>query len=302
MHRLLSRFELVGHVGQESDLTGSLDGLGELTLMHGANAGRAARQDLAALGHEAAKLGGVLVVDVGRLVNAELANFSALAVLGVVLIESQSCILLISISERQLAVAVIQLHKGVRVCGRRAAAGVISAAVAALGVGGVAVRVIAAVVVGTAGVAVAAALAEVDVVRDDLPAGAVVSVAILPLAGLQAAGNDDHTALVEVLGHKLASGAPGDAVDEIGLPLAAVAPAEIAVDRNGEAGDTDAGLRGTQLGITGQTAHDNNVVEHIGTSYSARRVIRRRMMPSVMPRIRSSSAGKSGPLVNFMST
>ena len=90
------KYESVGHVGKESDLTGSLDRLGELTLMHGADAGSAARQDLAALGHEAAELGGVLIIDERGLVHAELANFSALAVLGVVLIESQSGILLLS--------------------------------------------------------------------------------------------------------------------------------------------------------------------------------------------------------------
>ena len=84
----------VGHVRQERDLTCSLYSLGELTLMHGANTGSAARQDLAALGHEAAELCGVLVIDKGGLINTELAHFSALAVLGIVLIESQSCILL----------------------------------------------------------------------------------------------------------------------------------------------------------------------------------------------------------------
>ena len=63
--------------------------------MHGADAGGAAGQDLAPLGHETAQLGGVLVVDEGGLIDAELANFSALAVLGIVFIESQSGILLL---------------------------------------------------------------------------------------------------------------------------------------------------------------------------------------------------------------
>ena len=66
--------------------------------MHGAGAGGAAGQDLAALGHEAAELGGVLIVDHLALVNTELANLSALAVLDIALIffESQSGILLCS--------------------------------------------------------------------------------------------------------------------------------------------------------------------------------------------------------------
>ncbi len=84
----------VGDVRQESDLTGSLYSLGELTLMHCAGAGGAAGQDLAALGHIAAELSGILIVDAGGLVYAKLADFSALAGLGIVLIESHSCILL----------------------------------------------------------------------------------------------------------------------------------------------------------------------------------------------------------------
>ena len=63
--------------------------------MLGANTGSAAGQDLAALGQVTAKLGGVLVIDGSSLIDAELANFPALAILGVILIESQSCILLI---------------------------------------------------------------------------------------------------------------------------------------------------------------------------------------------------------------
>ena len=52
--------ELVQHVGQQSDLTGALNGGGQLTLMHRAGAGGAMGQDLAALGDIAAQLLGVL--------------------------------------------------------------------------------------------------------------------------------------------------------------------------------------------------------------------------------------------------
>ena len=75
-------------------MTGSLDSLGELALMHCAGTGGTTGKDLAALGHEAAELSGILVIDSGSLIYAKLANFSALAVFGIVLIESQSCILL----------------------------------------------------------------------------------------------------------------------------------------------------------------------------------------------------------------
>ncbi len=68
-------YELIQHVRQESDLAGALDRLGQLALMHGAGTGGAARQDLAALGQVAAQLGGVLIINISRLVHAELANF-----------------------------------------------------------------------------------------------------------------------------------------------------------------------------------------------------------------------------------
>lgn len=70
---------LLGDEGQQSDLTGPLDGLGQLTLMHGAGAGGPAGQDLGPLRNEAAQLGGILVIDILALVDAELANLLALA-------------------------------------------------------------------------------------------------------------------------------------------------------------------------------------------------------------------------------
>ena len=88
---------LVGHVRQESDLTSSLDGLSELTLMHCAGTGGSAGQNLAALRHEAAKLCSVLIIDGLALVSAELANLAALMILIAISIESQGYFLLIKI-------------------------------------------------------------------------------------------------------------------------------------------------------------------------------------------------------------
>ena len=73
---------LFGHEGQQSDLTGPLDGLGQLTLMHGAGAGGSPGQDLGPLGDVAAQLGGILVIDGLALVHTELADLAALAVHG----------------------------------------------------------------------------------------------------------------------------------------------------------------------------------------------------------------------------
>ena len=85
----------VGHVRQKSDLTGALDGLGELTLMMSAGTGSATRQDLAAFGQETAKLRSVLIIDRLALINAELANLSALMIL-LILIKSHGLVLLLS--------------------------------------------------------------------------------------------------------------------------------------------------------------------------------------------------------------
>ena len=52
---------LVGDEGQQRDLTGALDGLGQLALVHGAGAGGAAGQDLAPLRQEPAQLGRVRI-------------------------------------------------------------------------------------------------------------------------------------------------------------------------------------------------------------------------------------------------
>src|SRR6476619_7869470 len=61
-------------VGQQRELAGVLDRDRDVALVLHAVAGHATRADLAAVGDELAEQGGVLVVDVGHLVLAELAN------------------------------------------------------------------------------------------------------------------------------------------------------------------------------------------------------------------------------------
>src|SRR4051812_22017862 len=63
-----------GRVGQQCDLAGVLDRDGDVPLVLDAVAGHPTRADLAAVGDELAEQGGVLVVDTGRLLLAELAN------------------------------------------------------------------------------------------------------------------------------------------------------------------------------------------------------------------------------------
>ena len=74
--------KLVGHVGQQSDLTSTLDSSVELALVLCASAGNAAGQDLAALADELAELGGVLIIDEINLVRTEDADLLSLAVHG----------------------------------------------------------------------------------------------------------------------------------------------------------------------------------------------------------------------------
>jgi hypothetical protein len=97
-------FRLVRNVRQQGDLTGALNGDHQLALVLGADTGRPAGQDLAALGNIAADLRGVLIIYRLALVDAELTYFSALAAVASVIsavsavsafsIVSQDCILL----------------------------------------------------------------------------------------------------------------------------------------------------------------------------------------------------------------
>ncbi len=79
---------LIGHIGQKCDLTGALNGLGELTLMHSTGTGCTAGKNLAALGKETAKFRSVLIINVCSLVNTELAYFSAATIFRIVFVKS----------------------------------------------------------------------------------------------------------------------------------------------------------------------------------------------------------------------
>ena len=78
----LAKMFSIGIGDNRSDLTSLLDGLGQLTLMHGAGAGGPAGQDLGPLRQETAQLGRVLIVDVLDLVHAEGADLAALPAAG----------------------------------------------------------------------------------------------------------------------------------------------------------------------------------------------------------------------------
>ncbi len=68
---------LLHDVGQQAQVAGALDRLGQLTLLLGADRGDAARDDLAALGHEALQQAHVLVVDDRGVLGRERAGLAA---------------------------------------------------------------------------------------------------------------------------------------------------------------------------------------------------------------------------------
>ena len=79
------QFALVGDVGQQSNVTSTLDSIGQPTLMHSTGASGTTGQDLGTLRHEALQLSNILVIDVLHLVDAEGANLTALAAAGALL-------------------------------------------------------------------------------------------------------------------------------------------------------------------------------------------------------------------------
>ena len=71
--------QLVSNVGQQSDLTGTLDSGGQVTLVSCAGTGGTAGQDLSTLGQVTTELCSVLVIDSGHLGNSESTDLLALA-------------------------------------------------------------------------------------------------------------------------------------------------------------------------------------------------------------------------------
>src|SRR5690606_18032408 len=68
---------LLNDVGQQAQVAGALDRLGQLALLLGRNRGDAAGDDLATLGHEALQQAHVLVVDLRSVLGRERAGLAA---------------------------------------------------------------------------------------------------------------------------------------------------------------------------------------------------------------------------------
>src|SRR5699024_1927654 len=106
-----------------------------------------------------------------------------------------------------------------------------------------------------------------DLVDIELDGGAVVALTVGEGALLQAALCDDAGALLQRLGHVLRGVAPDGAAQEQSLavlPLVRLTVEHARGGRDGERRDRDAGLRETQLGISGEVAdhRDDGVIRH----------------------------------------
>ena len=95
---------------------------------------------------------------------------------------------------------------------------------------------------------------------------ALVAVLIRPVPELQTALHHGHAALGEEAGDKFGGLTPSHDVDEIGALLAGGLVLEVPIHRQGEVCHRHPALRLAQLGITGQTAHENNPVQHVCSS------------------------------------
>ena len=75
-----SKSELVADEGEKSDMTGSLDSLGQLSLMLCASACDSAGQNFSSLGSKFSESCNILIIDVFYLFSTENANFFLLSV------------------------------------------------------------------------------------------------------------------------------------------------------------------------------------------------------------------------------
>src|SRR5688572_3078493 len=221
-------------VGQQGHRAGALDGVGELALVARAAAGDPARDDLAALGHEAPEPAHVLVVCLAHLVSAELANLAAAEPppLDGLLCDWNGSTLLLK--RHVVVAAVVLFREGRRGRDRRR------------GSGALALR----------------AAHELDPLGHDLGGRALLTVLALPVARLQPALDEDLAALVEVLPARLGLLAPHhDGEEAHFLALLAALGAVVAVDRQAQIRHGGAARGVAQLRGTRQVADQQHLVQ-----------------------------------------
>ena len=107
---------------------------------------------------------------------------------------------------------------------------------------------------------------EIDVIGNHLGTAALVAVLVRPVADLEAALHHGHAALGEVAADKLAGLPPGNHINEIGGAVAGGLVLKVPVHCQREGGHSRPGLGVPELGVTGQTTHEDDLVEHMPAS------------------------------------
>src|SRR4051794_1898414 len=280
-----------GRVGEQRHLAAVLHGGRDVALVLAAVAAHAAGTDLAAVGDELPQQGRVLVVDVGRLVLAELAD------------------LLLGLANRGLGHRVLQIQRGSgkkgseggfvgRPGGRRP--GVARAATAAEATTAAATAAEAAAALtarGAGDLGRGIAQRGADLVDLELDDGALLAFLRLERALLEPAADDDPRSAGERLGHVLGRLPPHVAAEE--QRLAVLPLLRLAVEGAGgrcdrEVGHGSARRREAQLRIGGQVADhgDDGFAGH--GQWTSGRISLVRSTDSFRLSCRSSSATAAG--------
>lgn len=103
------------------------------------------------------------------------------------------------------------------------------------------------------------AVAEVNVVGNDLCGPTLIAFLVSPDSDLKSAGYYHHSPLAKILIHKLCGISPGYAVDEVCfflLPLRCTVP----IYCHREAGNSNTAVSSPKLRITGQATHDCDMI------------------------------------------
>ena len=113
---------------------------------------------------------------------------------------------------------------------------------------------------GSLSAAIPLAVAEVDAVCNHLCALALVAVLVLPVTDLEPTLDNRHAALGEIAADELSRSLPGYAVDEITLPLSGGLVCKVPVYCQSKGRHSGSAVGLPQLRVTGQTAHNYDVV------------------------------------------
>lgn len=99
----------------------------------------------------------------------------------------------------------------------------------------------------------------------------LVSLSVRPFLDLQTAYNHDGITLVEIPGNQLPRPTPRCNGNPVGFPLSGLLVLYVPVNRQGEGADGNSALGMPDLWVSGQAAHDKNLIEqcsHLISNFS----------------------------------